>query len=106
MAFCYYIILKQQNNSKMLECDYTTEFWSRKRQKYGKEIIAERANFFFLKDGTVNLSLRKGKKLEGHLSVPFGELREKLQDTEGILKSLATVKRDPIHRFPKVFLSV
>ena len=61
---------------------------------------------FFLKDGTVNLSLRKGKKLEGHLSVPFGELREKLQDTEGILKSLATVKRDPIHRFPDVFLSV
>lgn len=37
----------------MLECDYTTEFWSRKRQKYGKDIIAERTNFFFLKDGSM-----------------------------------------------------
>lgn len=37
----------------MLECDYTTEFQSRKRQKYGKKIIAERANFFFLEDGSM-----------------------------------------------------
>ena len=37
----------------MLECDYITEFWSRKRQKYGKEIIAERTNFFFLEDGSM-----------------------------------------------------
>lgn len=37
----------------MLECDYTTEFWSRKRQKYGKDIVAERTNFFFLKDGSM-----------------------------------------------------
>ena len=37
----------------MLECDYTTEFWSRKRQKYGKKIIAERVNFFFLEDGSM-----------------------------------------------------
>ena len=51
---------------------------------------------YFLEDGIVNLTLRKGKKLKGYISVPFGELREKLQDTEGILKSLTTVKRDPI----------
>lgn len=51
---------------------------------------------YFLEDGIVNLTLRKGKKLKGYISVPFGELREKLQDTEGILKSLTAVKRDPI----------
>lgn len=43
----------------MLECDYTTEFWTRKRQKYGKDIIAERANFFFLKDGSMVYDIAK-----------------------------------------------
>ena len=55
---------------------------------------------FFLEDGIVNLSLRKGKKLEGHISVPFEKLREKLQDSEGILKSLVAVKIKPEFRPP------
>ena len=37
----------------MLECDYITELWTGKRQKYGKDIVAERANFFFLEDGSM-----------------------------------------------------
>ena len=34
----------------MLDYDYT--YWyTTKKKKYGKEIVAERTNFFFLKDG-------------------------------------------------------
>mgnify|MGYP003438259670 FL=1 len=55
---------------------------------------------FSLENGVVNLSLRKGKKLEGHISVPFEKLRGKLQDSEGILKSLVNVKLEPEFRPP------
>ena len=55
---------------------------------------------FSLENGVVNLSLRKGKKLEGHISVPFEKLRGKLQGSEGILKSLVNVKLELEFRPP------
>lgn len=55
---------------------------------------------FSLENGIVHLSLRKGKKLEGHISVPFEKLLEKFQDSEGILKSLVNVKLEPEFRPP------
>ena len=55
---------------------------------------------FSLENGIVHLSLRKGKKLEGHISVPFEKLLEKLQNSEGILKSLVNVKLEPEFRPP------
>lgn len=35
-----------------MDYDFTS-WYNAKKTKYGKEIIAERANFFFLKDGTM-----------------------------------------------------
>lgn len=55
---------------------------------------------FFLENGIVHLSLRKGKKLEGHFNIPFENLRDKLQGSEGIMKSLVNVKLEPELRPP------
>lgn len=61
--------------------------------------------YYSVHDNNVHLRLRKGKKLEGTLDIPFNKLKERLQDTETIRKSLVAVRRDPpIHRLGDVFI--
>lgn len=86
-----FLFINATNNLNKMETDLSNFWYNKKKTKYGKDIIAERTNFFFLKDGSMVYDY---EKFDSYIDAMIDAVKNHGEDLDDLISLVFQEKVD------------